>query len=314
MRIYLVLLVLLPFLACKKDSNPPQPPAPVDTLGTGWKKVALPSTPGGADVFFINNSFGYAVGSNFIDRSIDGGNTWQKVYQSPVSFVNIAMNGTANAIFCTNNSNPSKLFFTSNGGNSFDSVMVGDGITDVFLVSPTTGYAIGQKFWKTTNGGASWTSIFDFSSLPGGGYRSLHFLNDQVGWWIGTGGVYFTANGGTSWTSQPLPNFGISTGSIYFVDANNGYLAYDMGAGKTTNGGAGWTKINSFQGGYHDVHFLSSTTGYVSDYNYLYKTTDGGVTWTKEVTLAHGGIIEIHFTDANHGWAIYDGFVLKYER
>jgi photosystem II stability/assembly factor-like uncharacterized protein len=312
MRIILLLLISLPFIACKKNHDN-LPPSAVDTLATGWKKVTVASLPPSGDIFFINNTTGFVIGGNFIFRSTDGGNTWQNVYHPATSPVNIAMGSTTNALFTTNNGNPSKMFVTSNGGNSFDSVTIADGISDAFFVSPTVAYAIGSKCWKTTNGGLNWTSLVGLGPT---GYRSLHFLNEQTGWCAGIGGVFNTTNSGVNWNPQPTPtfNFGL-TGNVYFTDANNGYISDDNSVGKTINGGAAWTKIYALQGGYHDLHFLTTNTGYVTDYYYIYKTIDGGNTWTREVRLASDMIIELHFTDANHGWATGgSGYILKYER
>jgi photosystem II stability/assembly factor-like uncharacterized protein len=315
MRIFLFILISLSFIACSKNKGNDNPPANTDSLSTGWKKITLPAHQGGADVFFINNTTGFVAGGSQISRSTDGGNTWQKVYQSNASFVNIAMGSATNAIFVTAGSSAFKILVTTNGGNSFDSIAIADNsLTDVFFVSSTVAYAIGQKCWKTTNGGLNWTSTFDFGSATTG-YKSLHFINEQTGWCAGTGGIFNTTNGGVNWNPQSASNFVFGlTGNIFFPDANNGYISDDNSVGKSINGGAAWTKAFALGGGYHDLHFVTATTGYVSDNMYIYKTIDGGSTWTRVVRLASGMIIELHFTDANHGWAVFDGYILKLEQ
>jgi len=45
----------------------------------------------------------------------------------------------------------------------------------------------------------------------------------------------------------------------------------------------------------------------------IYKTTDAGTTWSVVVALVSASIMEIHFTDAGHGWACCaDGDVLRF--
>jgi len=64
---------------------------------------------------------------------------------------------------------------------------------------------------------------------------------------------------------------------------------------------------------YHDIHFVSPQIGYITDNKLILKTTDGGATWTKEVAMANSRIVELHFTDPNHGWAGADhGIILKF--
>ena len=102
MKIILFFLISFSFIACSKNhGNDPLPPNAVDTLATGWRKVSLPPSQTGTDIFFINNTTGFVAGSNFISRSTDGGTTWQKVYNSASTFANIAMGSTMNAVFVT---------------------------------------------------------------------------------------------------------------------------------------------------------------------------------------------------------------------
>lgn len=40
--------------------------------------------------------------------------------------------------------------------------------------------------------------------------------------------------------------------------------------------------------------------------NAIYKTADGGKTLLKECTINNSDLIEIHFTNPQHGWAVGD--------
>jgi photosystem II stability/assembly factor-like uncharacterized protein len=206
-----------------------------------------------------------------------------------------------------------KIVFTKNGGAAFDSVNVNDWISDAFFVTPSTAYAIGNGFWKSTNAGSTWTKLYDFPN-PIGDYRTLHFLNDQIGWIAGEQGVFKTINGGADWEQKMIgPEFTGSSANVFFADANIGFISAQSLIGKTSNGGASWSKIFTGSYAYKDLHFISAATGYVSDSSYIYKTQDGGSTWNKEVVLPGKLIVELHFTDATHGWACGTGIILKYQ-
>lgn len=263
-----------------------------------------------SDIFFINSITGYVAGGGSIFRSSDGGNAWQKVHQASLGIINIAMGSESNAVFV---STSNRIYFTKNGGVSFDSVNIAsDIIQDAFFVNATTVYGVGEKFWKSTDAGATWTKIYDF---PAGGsaYRSLHFVNDQYGWMAGANGPYRTINGGVSWEAKPSPDLNFYAGNAFFLDINNGYVSDGRTVVKTSNAGNSWVRVLNASSGYQDLHFISATIGYVADGTYIFKTQDGGATWKKEVALPGKNIIEIHFTDASHGWACGTDGVLKYQ-
>lgn len=304
----LIVLIVPLFYGCSKNSSSDNPPATTDTLATGWKKITMPDLSYN-DIFFINNNTGYLVGDGNIFRSTDGGNNWQKVYGASSGLINIAMGSESNIVFISDNN---RIIFTKNGGASFDSVTINTLIQDAFFVSATTVYAVGISFWKSTNAGSTWTKLYDFPG-PVFGYSSLHFLNDQYGWVAGIGGPYKTTNGGLAWEQKSNPDFNFNSGNPFFIDINNGYVSDGSRTGKTSNAGNSWSRVFEAGGGYQDLHFLTTNTGYISEGKYIHKTTDGGNTWSKEVTLPQKTIIELHFTDAAHGWACGTGVVLKYQ-
>jgi photosystem II stability/assembly factor-like uncharacterized protein len=212
------------------------------------------------------------------------------------------------------------IYYTTNGGASFDSTDLGVNFSDVFYVSPQVAYAISGKLWKTVNGGKNWTVIYTF---PGGSiYDILYFVNEQNGWATVNGVLYKTVNSGANWT--PVTNHGLVSAtnfgySLFFTDMNNGYYGNPFAIKKTTDGGANWSNVYTFTGssygGYHDLHFFTPEIGYMTDYNLVKKTIDGGATWTREVNLVNNNAIELHFTDANHGWVGTDhGTILKFVR
>lgn len=129
--------------------------------------------------------------------------------------------------------------------------------------------------------------------------------------------LFKTANGGINWQEVAIPDIKGNLSSLFFYDADNGYISNYGNIVKTTDGGNSWNIV--FTGFlYGDEYFITKNMGYFNSVKEIYKTLDGGATWTKEVQLGKNkneGIIEMHFTDANHGWACgATGFILKYEK
>jgi len=316
-----LLILSIPFLflfaSCNKDKNQsPSSPTVRDTLSAGWKKINLIDSSGLADVFFINNT-GYAVGSNIIYKSSDGGDNWTQLTAPSAlgsfGLLSIGMGNEKNVIFV---STYHQLIATNNGGESFVTNVIPDpSLSDVFFVDSSVAYAVGKSVWKTIDAGDNWIDVYDFA--PTTGWSSLSFINEQTGWISKQEGVYKTINAGSDWqrlnTDTISPDQG---GAIFFLNSDTGYFSNNTSIEKTVDGGGSWNKVfgcsTSF---YHDIHFVSANVGYITDGQRIFKTSDGGNSWTKVVALASSSnwLMELHFTDANHGWACgAKGTILKF--
>jgi photosystem II stability/assembly factor-like uncharacterized protein len=161
------------------------------------------------------------------------------------------------------------------------------------------------------------TKLHDFSTTNEGTYQTFYFLDEQTGWVARPEGLFKTTNGGVDW--QPVntgSEFNFQTsGVVFYVNPNHGFVADEFSVGASVDGGANWNKIYSGSDSYHDLFFLNDSIGYMTDGHYILKTVDGGITWTKEVSVPGIRFLELHFRDANHGWACGDnGVILKYEK
>jgi photosystem II stability/assembly factor-like uncharacterized protein len=315
-RVICSVLLSIAFTSCSKNDDPDPDPAPtptptaVDTISSGWTKVPIPENGRSGDIFFVGQT-GFVTGQNFISKSTDYGNTWHHVASVGGYGYNLAMGSPNNCIVLTYNN---KLFVTNDGGSHFDSLTLNDShITDVFFASTTTAYAVGAKFWKSSDGGFTWTKIYDFDDF--GLYKTLFFIDPSLGWSTRPDLVK-TVNGGSSWSPQSGLHSNSQVLCLHFVSATRGFIAAEEMLETTADGGQSWNPIFHFStGGYHDIHFVNAQLGYVTDDNRVWKTTDGGVTWTLELSIAQEVPSELHFTDANHGWlAGPNGYILKYEK
>jgi photosystem II stability/assembly factor-like uncharacterized protein len=305
-----IILLACLFLGCRKNtvSNPSVQSLP-DTLGTGWVKIPAFTNLQFNDIFFINRT-GFTMSYTFILKSEDGGDNWKKLDPKIINLLNMGMGSESNAIFVCF---PNKIMSTHDGGNNFDTVSLADSyLMDVFYVSPEVAYAAGNFIWKTLDGGRTWAKLFEFTVQEG--YKSLYFLDPLHGWVVREDGVYKTADGGINWQRlSTSPYFDFRGAScLAFENTSAGFLSDNNYIARTVNGNT-WDTVLHVTHFYHDIAFVSLTTGYVTDDSHIYKTTDGGLTWNKDVSLGSGSLVELHFTDANHGWACGSkGCLLKY--
>jgi photosystem II stability/assembly factor-like uncharacterized protein len=297
-------------VACKKDNSPPpEPPPPVDTLAAGWQKIIVGSNLGLSDVFFVNNNTGWVCGGNYMGKSTDGGLTWttQQVSTENLNMFNLFFLDEQNGWAVTDKA----LFKTRNGGSSWQKITVSgeSQCSDLQFLNPRLGYLVGlQGLYRSIDSGLTWTKV------PGNFNpdRSLHFTDSLKGWVTGISKPAYTSDGGNNFT---ISNSFTSSGqyAIQFVDANTGWVAGNGGVWRTTDAGANWPRvIITATGG--DMHFFNKNDGYICADHQVFKTTNGGQTLTRVAFVTGSpGLVELHFTDTNHGWAAsFNNFILRF--
>jgi photosystem II stability/assembly factor-like uncharacterized protein len=203
--------------------------------------------------------------------------------------------------------------------------VMGGRIDDFAVVEsdPDTVYAATASggIWKTTNGGTTWTPIFEHETTSSiGAIAVAQSSPDTI--WVGTGeannrqsaswgyGVFKSTDAGKTWQHMGLEGTqAIGRIVIDPRDANTVYVAAlgglwgpnrERGVYKTTDGGKTWKQslyINEDTGVCDiAIDLESPSTLYAAAYQRrrtvagfngggpeggIYKTTDGGATWTK---------------------------------
>lgn len=187
-------------------------------------------------------------------------------------------------------------------------------LSGIGFVDPNIGVAVGYSstnaggIWRTTDGGASWTSITVPASTDK--LNDVFFTDAQTGYAAGDSGLVLkTADAGATWTTTT----GVTSRelrSIYFIDANNGYVGGSNGTVlKTTDGGQSWNILSDTITGttqsIYSIWFINASTGYITgDGGMIKMTSDGGSTWTHlpNPYLGFFNGRSIWFTDANTGY------------
>jgi photosystem II stability/assembly factor-like uncharacterized protein len=209
--------------------------------------------------------------------------------------------GTANWVYVGNTTVPTSTGSNGTGDGRINRVEFLPGNSNtIFACSPAGGV------WKTTNGGASWSTTTDnaLTSL-GTADIAVNPLNTSI-MYLATGdndgmpapltptalGIMRSADGGTTWTSTGLSTTLQTTGPMYnssnhviFCPTDTGmlYAAMYNGLYYTRNDGATWTQSISndyiMQVAFEPHHasrvYASSASGY------FYRSTDSGHTFTQ---------------------------------
>ncbi len=210
---------------------------------------------------------------------------------------------------------------------SYRSFSLGGDITSISFTSPLIGFACATEgeLFKTTDGGANWTSSF----LSTYGLTSIDFANSSTGYISGeilpnleSGNdcrIFRTTNGGLNWLSfHVIDNRELY--SVDFADAATGWCLSSnavMNDGavtelfKTTNSGVNWTNVFNFNVNVNDIYFINSATGWAAaSGGNLARTTNGGLNWQQVGTPTSADYCSITFINQNQGYACGTGGVI----
>jgi len=202
-----------------------------------------------------------------------------------------------------------KILKTTNGGTTW--LELNTGIMDVFMdvqfLNLSSGYIVGlHSLLYTSTAGATWTKIQSLDTLAGT-YLSLYFKNSSKGWIAGNQ-VYYTNNGGNSWTIQvPLEGGDLLWDDIEFGTLTNGVVVGSKQGRKrikyTNDGGNSWIESNYPAGSINSgrMCFATSTTVYATFGDRVLKSVDSGVNWNEIDTIFNVSLRGISFADENTG-------------
>lgn len=235
------------------------------------------------------------------------------------------------------------------------------------FINSRTGWIVSNfKIYKTEDGGDSWrifnqpipfnyddglpVGVFDFTFLKDGKrgwvlgdeYRPITRKERELGWHPHTryasiddkkvlaSLIYYTDDGGRSWSRQPIVSNWYDLGDIYALDDRHAWAVGLAGVSYLQNGrwmpvksealdDKGYPLVNSLDvaiGAPTDspcfVYFVNPRVGWVVNSNgYIGKSVDGGRTWSDvssdtgddDISMSRWGA-EVYFTNSAEGWQL----------
>ncbi|MCF6269353.1 MAG: YCF48-related protein [Melioribacteraceae bacterium] len=278
-----------------------------NTSNPTWTVSTIAGEENYYSVSFGTSSTGWVVGNGgVIQKTTNSGGAWTaQVEPITTEKLNATFFVSSNTGWAVGENGI--VVTTTDGGSSWSTVNLGTTNTlfDVYFPSADVGYICGDAvFYYTKDGGTTWTSRTVINE-----YYSTKFINDNIGWIVGSTGfgtLFKTTNRGSSWTAlSPAPPSPLY--DLAIVDANTLVaVGYSGSIQRTTNGGTSWSAVTS---GTTDilrtVHFVNSSVGYIgTDNGKVLKSTDGGATWSTILSGAAIAFSDIHFISETEGWAV----------
>ncbi len=178
----------------------------------------------------------WAASTNGLYRTTDGGASWVLAFSSldaDPEFLSVQFKGV-----CGWGLQASQIYRTTNGGATWARrAFVVGGHTGMAFTDSLLGWssAASGKYEHSEDGAKIYTAVENTVTGTGTTFRTVGFLNDQLGWLAGDSATLLhTTNGGTSWAKEsiwpPVSNLTSRTlWELQISGAANGWIAGDDG-------------------------------------------------------------------------------------
>jgi photosystem II stability/assembly factor-like uncharacterized protein len=170
-----------------------------------------------------------------------------------------------------------------------------DSMAGVAFVDRSTGWAVGNQVFRTTDGGITWQPV-DFVHASLG---PVFFLDRVTGWTADRYSLYQSGDGGRTWQRWPRTNDRGPSG-LFFFDALVGWLVTPWGdIERTTDGGRTWTVVHQEKDSLSRVWFADRQMGWAIGGNTVVHTSDGGSTWQRRAFPAAERVASASFVPSS---------------
>lgn len=251
-----------------------------------WTTLPIPGLGRFDDIYFFSDSVGWAVGGNAgaIYQTVDGGSSWIRRHSS------------------------------------------GNYLRSIEFATPTLGFcgSLNSTFYKTTDGGITWTDIANTISPVPQGICGISAPSAEVvygcGIWSSPAYVIKSIDGGDTWTTIDLSGLASALVDVHFINIDTGFvsgMANPMSEGGvilfTANGGKSWSikyktmtaedyiwKLQTPDG----LHYFGSIQSLPSTNNVrIVQSDDAGDTWTTKIIRSTYSYVQtIGFINTLKGW------------
>jgi len=272
------------------------------------------------DCNFPTKDTGYILDYNYIFKTTDHGETWEKYkitddYSCKRLFFIDSQTGF---VICSNG----KILKTENGGLSWLLIQSSSNtnLEHIKFINKNIGFIIGNPgtILKTIDGGQNWIALnCDYTGqlmdIQTFNQDTINILGNKL---VENGYqsvLLETKDGGLTWQEKFKDNLNAFC-TMYFINNNIGFLANDK-IYKTIDGGITWLKVFEKTNFLNiiSISFSNNKNGIaVGEHGVILITEDQGLTWKSIDKGIYNHIFDIHFPNDNIGFGCGDyGTILK---
>ena len=184
--------------------------------GQSWSSHNISSGYPIYEISIPDSSAMYAFTESKMYKSTDVGDTWDIIYQSSYPIFRDIEFVSENVGFVLSGlSYSSSIYKTTDGGTNWDifSISSNSEVYSMSFPSENVGYACGfYNLFKTNNGGINWVQLNNIANANS--FSEVVFNDELNGWIIGNNGIYYTSDGGQSWTQEFNSEYSFNTFAI----------------------------------------------------------------------------------------------------
>lgn len=324
--------------APKKASPPAKAPAgsTAPKFKAIWEPVNYNQDLQLTDVHFVSRDVGWVTGAaGTILGTTDGGKTWTaQLGGDPAAtgeqtigdlrFVSDKVGWATQVTGAHTN-----LLRTFDGESWAQQGTIAAHYKDYAFTSESDGvYASGDKIFKTSDGGKTWTKSYDCqirAEVQGLAREmkcqifNMSFPSAQTGYAfayisIDTSAVLKSEDGGATWSlAHLLEKEYANDGGLHFTDENNGFVrTYNARVYATSDGGKTWNGIIANNLGLR-FRFADPQVGWSILYKQISYTADGGRKWTSRTLTFPAAVTSFALPQRDRGYVVgAHGMVYRY--
>lgn len=339
-RSFLPLVIgLLVIANCASRSAPlsPNVPSPNASLAESSSATTYRVRQEASQLFFLNNTAGWAISKGIVYRTLDGGDSWLALHTfEPTHSIELIFANQHEGWATVNEwsgQHRHLVLRTGDGGRTWSKQLnLESPIYRIDFVDDRTGFV--RDRWddlrQTSDRGKTWEPLgFPEGETHLGLFEGLQysfFITEKEGWGYGTS-IWHTSDGAKTWSKAVADERirGVLR-SAAFVDSKHGWI---VGSGREVwrmTDGSTWQPAENVpppQGSAEEisrelpsdlscVSFINDKEGWIAanDKTVLY-SSDGGANWVV-VSRLSTNLSALRFLTNTTGWAIdYDGHLLK---
>ncbi len=299
----------------------------------------------GFPLFFVSEKVGYLTRHERIYKTIDSGNTWNKLDSVTHFLANDIQFLDENTGFISGYSvvgaDPTWgiingiLLKTVDGGHKWSYINYPprrefggtnpEFLEDIFFFDKLNGLALIvdiqtdwdniERRWflaKTNDGGETWLNLNLYTNSS---WKDIKVINNTVYIINSNNGIHKSDNKGETWNTFSLPMENIQR--VFFYNQSIGYATNGFKIIKTNDGGVTWNFIEESFSNVSLINFTNENEGLVIDFQddhnvysrwrgiIMYQTVDGGQTWAKSDFIENFNFHNATFPNPNLGYSIF---------